>query len=435
MGRKHETIAIDGPAASGKSSVAQRVADHFGYLMVNSGEMYRAFTWQVLKEGVSPRDPAAMVDLLQRTAFSFGVRDQRSTVAVNGVEPGEELRSEAVNAAVSPVSAVPEVRARLVEEQRRFAALGNVVAEGRDIGTVVFPDSKYKFYLDARGEVRARRRGNQGLTDDIRERDQIDSTRATGPLRAAEDARVIDTSYLTLDEVVAKVIRILTDAGLKPEARTARAEPPVTLYYYARMACRIGLSALYQVERYGVENTLFPGGALVASNHISFLDPPLVGSQLDEGIYYLARKTLFKHWPMSWLLPRIHAVPVDQQKSDLASLRESIRLVQEGKKLLIFPEGHRSSDGRLQPPLRGVGLLIAKTQVPVIPVRVFGTFDVFPNSAKVPRLHGKVRVVYGKPLRFSAAEIAARGKEGTAEVARQVMAAIAALQIPDVPEA
>lgn len=434
MGRSYEAIAIDGPAASGKSSVAQRVADHFGYLMVNTGEMYRAFTWHVLREGVSPLDRAAMVDLLGRTAFSFGVRDRRSTVAVNGVEPGVELRSQAVNAAVSPVSAVPEVRARLVEEQRRFAELGNVVAEGRDMGTVVFPDSKYKFYLDAREEVRARRRGSQGLTDDIRGRDQIDSTRATGPLRAAADARVIDTSYLTLDQVVQKVIRILEDAGLKPGAQSVPPEPPTTLYYYARLACRILFSALYQVERYGVEHALIPGGALVASNHLSFLDPPLVGSQLDEGIFYLARKTLFKHWPMSWLLPRIHAMPVDQAKSDLASLRESIRLVREGKKLLIFPEGHRSSDGKLQAPLRGVGLLIAKTEVPVIPVRVFGTYEVFPNHAKFPRLYGKVRVVYGKPLRFSAEEIAARGKEGTAEVARQVMAAIAALQIPDVPE-
>ena len=434
MATQHEIIAIDGPAASGKSSVAQRVADHLGYLMVNSGEMYRAFTWHVLKEGVQPGDSAAVVDLLGRTEFSFGVKDRRSTVAINGSEPGEELRSEAVNAAVSPVSAIPEVRARLVQEQRRFAELGNLVVEGRDIGTVVFPDARNKFYLDAREEVRARRRGKQGLTDNIRGRDRMDSTRLTAPLRAADDARVIDTSYLTLDEVIATVVRLLRDAGVVPGVRRPEKVSPTTVYYQARGLCRLLFSALYQVERFGAENAEFPGGALVASNHLSFFDPPLIGSQLDEGLYYLARKTLFKGALMNWVLPRVHAVPVDQEKSDLASLRESIRLVKEGKKLLLFPEGHRSKDGKPQPALRGVGLLIAKTEVPVIPVRVFGTFEVYPIHAKMPRLYGKLRVVFGEPLRFSAQDIAARGKEGTAEISNRVMEVISALRVPGVPE-
>lgn len=435
MSRGHETIAIDGPAASGKSSVAQRVADHFGLIMVNSGEMYRAFTWHVLREGVSPADRAAVVDLLGRTEFAFGVQGRRSTVAVNGICPGEELRSEAVNAAVSPVSAIPEVRERLVQEQRVYADLGGVVMEGRDIGTVVFPGARHKFYLDAQAEVRARRRGDQGMADDIRGRDRIDSSRETAPLRAAPDARVIDTSYLTLDEVVARVIGILSASGMQPVREEVPGEPPWTVYFYARLACQMVFKGLYQVEHYGAEHAEFPGGALLASNHESFLDPPLVGSQLREPLYYLARRTLFRGAFMNWLLPRIHALPVDQEKSDLASLRESIRLVREGKKLLIFPEGHRSDDGNLQAAQRGVGLLIAKTDAPVVPVRVFGSYEVFPNSAKWPRLHGKLRVVYGPPLRFSPEELKSRGREGTAEVANRVMEAIAALRVPGIPDA
>lgn len=435
MSRKHDIIAIDGPAASGKSSVAQRVADQFGFLMVNSGDMYRAFTWHVLKEGLAPGDDGEVVRLLNRTQFSFGVENRHSTVAINGVNPGDELRSEGVNAAVSQVAAIPEVRVRLVQEQRRFAELGNVVMEGRDIGTVVFPDSRHKFYLDAREEVRARRRGNQGMADDIRGRDRMDSQRQTAPLRVADDARVIDTSCLSLDEVVGKVIQILRESGVGPEESQCQRASPWSTYFHARALCRVIFTTLYGVEAYGVEHAKFPGGALLASNHLSFLDPPLVGSRLDEPIYYLARKSLFRGRFMNWLLPRIHAVPVDQEKSDLASLRESIRLVREGGKLVIFPEGHRSDDGNLQPAQRGVGLLIAKTAVPVIPVRVFGTYEVYPNHAKFPRLHGKLRVVFGEPLRFSAKETAGRGKEGSAEIANRVMGAIAALKVPGIPDA
>jgi len=200
-------IAIDGPAASGKSTVARRVAERLGVLFVNSGAMYRGFTWWVLENGVDPSDTAAVVALLGETEFACGEAGGVGTLSVAGTPMGDEqLSAEPVNRAVSAVATIPEVRERLVAEQRKYGERAGVVMEGRDIGTVVFPDAPYKFYIDASPEVRERRRRAQGIVDSIADRDRTDSSRATSPLAAADDAIVIDSSELAIDEVVGRVV-------------------------------------------------------------------------------------------------------------------------------------------------------------------------------------------------------------------------------------
>lgn len=200
-------IAIDGPAASGKSTVAKRVASALGIVFVNSGAMYRAFTWWVLENGIDPADTAAVLDLLARTEFSCGEENGVGTIAVGGVPMTRaELASTGVNGAVSPISAIPEVRGRLVAEQRRYATDHGVVMEGRDIGSVVFPDTPHKFYIDASPEVREARRRAEGIDDSIAKRDRIDSSRKASPLVIPEDAVVVDSSHLSADEVVESVL-------------------------------------------------------------------------------------------------------------------------------------------------------------------------------------------------------------------------------------
>lgn len=200
-------VAIDGPAASGKSTVARRIARELGIVFVSSGAMYRAFAWRVLDAGVDPGDADAVVELLGRTGFTCGEQDGIGTVAVDGRLLGpEEISSESVNANVSPVAAIPEVRERLVAEQRAYAKRRGVVMEGRDIGSVVFPDTPYKFYIDASPEVRERRRRAEGINDSIAARDRIDSGRKASPLVIPDDAVVVDSSDLGIDEVVERVL-------------------------------------------------------------------------------------------------------------------------------------------------------------------------------------------------------------------------------------
>ncbi len=203
-------VAIDGPAASGKSTVAKRVAAELGIVFVNSGAMYRAFTWWVLQNGIDPADTPPVLELLARTDFTCGEKDGVGTVAVGGVPMTRtELAVSEVNAGVSAIAAIPEVRERLVAEQRRYASERGVVMEGRDIGSVVFPDTPHKFYIDASPEVREARRRAEGIADSIASRDRIDSSRAASPLVVAEGAVVVDSSELGIDEVVAKVLEAI----------------------------------------------------------------------------------------------------------------------------------------------------------------------------------------------------------------------------------
>ena len=196
-------IAIDGPAASGKSTVAKLIAKELGFTFINTGAMYRAVTWYVLQQGIDPANTEAVKAILPGIPLSFGKDGAVSTVMCNGRVLSEELTLQSTNDNVSTIAAIPEVRALLVEKQREYNTAEPVVMEGRDIGTVVFPNTPYKYFVTASEEVRAARRAAQGLTDSIAERDRKDSARA--PLTMAEDAKLVDTSNMSIEQVVAHI--------------------------------------------------------------------------------------------------------------------------------------------------------------------------------------------------------------------------------------
>lgn len=202
----YPAIAIDGPAASGKSTVAKRIANRLDYTFINTGAMYRAVAWYLLKIGVSPSDVPAVEKALPSLPLSFGKDGSVSTVLCEGIPLGDELRTPDVNAAVSVVAAIPAVRTFLVEKQRDYNRREPVVMEGRDIGTIVFPNSRFKYFVTASEEVRAARRAAEGIVDSIAERDRQDAARSVSPLTQASDAMLVDTSDMTIDEVVDMII-------------------------------------------------------------------------------------------------------------------------------------------------------------------------------------------------------------------------------------
>jgi cytidylate kinase len=210
----HRVVAIDGPAASGKSSVARELAKQIGFDYVNSGAMYRAVTWHVLQHAISPGDGVAVARLLEASRIDCDFDDDGSRILIDGVDPAEHLREDRVNDEVSLVSSIPRVREILVAKMRAYASDRNVVMEGRDIGSVVFPETPYKFYIDASPEVRLRRRIAQGQRDRIAVRDRADSSRRASPLVIAEDAHVIDSSNLTVEGVVGEIIGRLKMKGM-----------------------------------------------------------------------------------------------------------------------------------------------------------------------------------------------------------------------------
>lgn len=213
----HFAIAIDGPAASGKSTLARELAKRLGLIMVNSGAMFRAITWRVLQENIDPADREAVIRLLDRIDIQCDHDGITSTITIDGIDPAEELRAETINANVSAISAIPEVRTRLINLQRGYLERFSIVMEGRDIGSVVFPGTPFKIYVDADEEVRASRRIDMGEVDSVAKRDAADSRRTTAPLVVAEGATILDTSHHTIESGVEAALEILREQGLEVE--------------------------------------------------------------------------------------------------------------------------------------------------------------------------------------------------------------------------
>ena len=217
-------IAVDGTSGSGKSSTSRGVAERLGLRYLDTGAMFRAITWWLLREGIDVRDPAAVAAAADRPAIASGTDALAPTITVDGIDVSAEIRGDDVTAAVSPVSAVPQVRARLLDLQREVIGAGGIVVEGRDIGSVVWPQAEVKVYLSADPDARAERRAaEQGGTDvastqqSLLERDRIDSGRATAPLTMAEDAVHVDSTHHSLVEVIDTIVALV--GAPDPEAR------------------------------------------------------------------------------------------------------------------------------------------------------------------------------------------------------------------------
>jgi cytidylate kinase len=211
----HRVVAIDVPAASGKSSVARELARRLGFIYVNSGAIYRAITWYLLKKNINPEDSDRIAQALESAAITCCIQDSELRILVDNVDPADHLREDRVNERVSRVSRLPLVRQIVGQKLHERARSDDLVVEGRDIGSVVFPQTPYKFYVDASPEVRLQRRAAQGERDEIALRDHADFSRSVSPLVIAEDAHVIDTSHLTIKAVVNKIMARLKQMGLR----------------------------------------------------------------------------------------------------------------------------------------------------------------------------------------------------------------------------
>ena len=208
-------IAIDGPAGAGKSTIAKKEADRLGYIYIDTGAMYRAFTYELLISSISLSDIEEITKVLEKTNIEF----KNNEIFLNNLNVTNEIRSKNVTANVSAVSAIPQVREKLVDLQRKIASESNSILDGRDIGTVVFPNAELKIFLTASVKIRALRRYNELIAKDknidineiaaeIEKRDKLDSSRETSPLIKAADAIEIDTSDLSIDEVANTILKL-----------------------------------------------------------------------------------------------------------------------------------------------------------------------------------------------------------------------------------
>jgi cytidylate kinase len=416
--------------------VAREVAKRMNCIYVDSGSFYRGVTWKMLQAGVNTKNPLAVLPVLLKSKWNFEVRDRAVVFSIDGVEPGEALRDKDVREAVSDIAAMPAVRTFVVRNLRKLKKLGSLAVEGRDIGSVVFPKTPYKFYLDANPEERARRRHAelvekgesemaQEVFESLQRRDQKDSSRKTAPLKIASGAYVIDSSGHGIEEVT----RILM--GRIAELEKPRTDKMINPIWY-RLTCKvlgIGLKICNQYRVFGIQNVPKTGGVIIASNHASYLDPPAVGasSRRMRMTHFMARDTLFRNPLMGAFLRRVGVIPLDRDKGDLKAMKTAIQLLRDGASVALFPEGTRSPDGNLQPPKPGIGFLVAKGEAPVVPVYVHGSYEAWSkHSGGLKRK--PVTVIFGQLITREEIRGLGAGRDAYALIGELIMKRIAELK-------
>lgn len=432
-------IAIDGPAASGKSTLGRRLADALGYLFFDTGVMYRAVTWLALQRGLDLQDEAAVASLAEEVQIDVRPPSQADgracDVVVDHRDITWETRRPEVDANVSLVSAYPRVRRALTAQQRRIGLRGRVVMVGRDIGTVVLPEADLKIYLDASAEERARRRNKEqiarGGAEDfeqvlakVRARDRIDSTRAVAPLRPAANAVMIHSDDMSADEVFERVRNLclradVSDYRLPLHSRLIR---PLM-----KPVFRALFHLLASVKVSGKENVPYGQPYIAAINHISIFDPPFALAFWPEMIEVIGAADVFAKPGQGPLLRLYGAIPVHRGEYDRALFDRVLAVLRSGLPLLMAPEGGRSHVTAMRRAKPGIAYIVERFPVAVVPVGIFGTTSDFwqrVRRGRRPRLELRI----GRPLHLPCVE----GKGAARRQARQrnadlVMAHIAGL--------
>jgi len=395
-------VAIDGPAGSGKSTTARELARRLNLTYVDTGAMYRALTWAGLAAGLSPEDGPALGRLLQECRLELRPGGKEAAVLWNGSDVSRAIRTPEIDAAVSAVSAHAGVRRGMVERQREIGRRTGVVMEGRDIGTAVFPLASAKIYLDASLEARVDRRLRQyrqrGTTVDagvlhaeLADRDRRDSEREESPLSIPPDAVVLDTSDWTLEHQVDQALRSVRSvvaehcpAGHRPVVPTT----PLSAKYRLAYRCMEALASFYGLRVVGRENLDWERGpTIVACNHISWWDPPLLGSALWRSpVRTLAKAELFRFPPMRAFFGWLDAIPIRRAGYDHRAFEAALDALSAGQTVLIFPEGTRRPVGRPGPVRSGLGNLMQESGAPAVPAFMRGSRLLRPGSSSLSPL-------------------------------------------------
>ncbi len=400
-------IVIDGPAGTGKSTVARTLAQRLGFTFFDTGAMYRSVAWMAIQAGEDPGNREALIRLLPH--FTYEVKTDSNggkRYFACGTDVTTAIRTPGISEAASRVAVHPEVRRALVQIQRDFGKKASAVFEGRDMGTVVFPDADLKIFLTATAYERAVRRYRElqskfpdiadslqfdQILREIESRDSNDSMRAESPLRQAHDARCIDTSKLSAEEVVEAILQLV------PKKKY----PPMKFsYWMVYWIARFFFKLCFRLKVYGLEN-FRPGCGIIAANHASNFDPPVLSVSCPEEVHFLAKESLFRIPVLGAMIRCLNSHPVARSASDASTFREVLKILQSGEKVILFPEGKRTPDGAIQPLERGIAFIMQKSQCPIFPAFIEGTFSLWPIRKKFPKLFGKIKVSFGAPIEWS----------------------------------
>ena len=407
-------IAIDGPAGAGKSTIAKAVAKDLGIIYLDTGAMYRATAYLALQKGIDVKDEEKVAEMLEDLTMDIKYDENGAQrIIVNGIDATPYLREHYMSKAASDISALPCVRYKMVDLQRDFASKNDVVLDGRDIGTFVLPNANCKFFLTATPQERAERRMKDlqekgetvdfdQLLQDIIQRDYNDSHREVAPLKQADDADYVDTTSMSIDDVVAHVKEVVhiktkkadstvqntekqpstiipssemdkkTLARIKTYYKTYyKPEKSFAFYRFLRVILRPIQMLVWPTKVIGAENAKKVTGALFTCNHYSKMDSMIPYFVLfKKEAHALAKYELFTNPVAGWFLHKMGAIPVRRGEADIEAVKQVLRVLKDGKQLLIFPEGTRNKEGTQQMAefKTGTARFAIKSKVPIVPM-------------------------------------------------------------------
>lgn len=430
--------ALDGPGGAGKSTIAKAVSKELQFVYVDTGALYRSIGLYCQRKGIDPADAESVVPELGGISLELRYIDGEQRVLLNGEDVSGLIRTNEISMAASKVSAIPKVREFLLELQRDIARKNNIIMDGRDIGTVILPNAQVKIFLTASPEERASRRykeliekgqevSYEQVLEDINQRDYNDSHRSAAPLKQAEDAVLLDTSNLTLEQSVEAVISIIkektgslddsnsssvskssSEGGvcennrdgkltqkktvLKPETAEKKKVSGVRVVFYGIVRCIIGcfFHIIYRYRLIGRENIPKNGSYIVAPNHVHWADPFFVAVGIRNPSSYMAKESLFRNKLLAAAVRLFNAFPVRREQSDRGALKTAVEYLNNGYNLTIFPEGTRSKDGKIGKGKSGVAFIASASGADVLPVGIV--------IKKRRWLRKTVTVRYGKPI-------------------------------------
>ena len=419
-------VALDGPAGSGKGTVTKILAKKLGLVNIDTGAMYRCVALEMLNKNIELNDLEKIKDLLNSINIKLEENKNKQVVLLNGQDVSDEIRSNKVTKVVSQVSSIKEIREKLVEMQREMAKTKDIIMEGRDITTVVFPNADVKIYLDADLEERAKRRFEQNkkkniestyeqVLNDMKARDENDKNKEFGALKIAKDAIVIDSSKKSINEVVSEISKIVKKKKeIFLEERAYKERPDSKLKMFERKALinitHFVYRVLFRIENIGEKNIPEDGESyIVCANHLNYLDAIAVITSSNRFVRFMCKSSMFKNALFTWVLHIGDTIPVNREKNDIDAMKRSIKALKSGEILGIFPEGTRKGMEKNLSAKNGAAFMALRTKTKVIPIGIQGSFKPFT----------KVYLNYGKPLDFS--EYYGKEKEVLNKVTKEIM--------------
>lgn len=414
-------VAIDGPAGTGKGTVTKILSKKLKLVNIDTGATYRCVALDMINKNIKLEELDKIKELLENIKIEIKNDKGIQTVFLNDEDVTDQIRTKEVSDFVSQVSSIKEVRFKMVDLQRKMAEGKNVIMEGRDIGTYVFPKADVKIYLDADLDERAKRRFYQNrekgintsyieVLENIKKRDENDKTKEIGALKLAKDAEVIDSTQKSINQVVREIIEIIDEKKRysKLEKKIYKTRKENAWKKFIRKTIKITLATLYKIVfRVKITGQVPEEGAyIICCNHINYLDAAAIVLFNKRKVNFVAKEDLFTHRSLMWLGHIFDAIPIKRDMQDIEAMKRCLKVLKNGELLGIFPEGTRKGMEKKMKAKNGAAFMSIKSKAKVIPVGIHGTFKPF----------GKVYVNYGEPI-----DLSMYNKEQLDEATEQIM--------------